>query len=186
MSNANFGTNDRALSTVKTSLGTDLNYSPFSSWYGSVKEKLASSNEITETLFFQALEHIGAVSRNGSQTLPPHDIYQVMKGRDGMVKNSWYCKKNSNISGKFIESYGICLDEITHFERKYLQPMLDILNDIEEQVAIEKEDADIWLAMKKETATRDRYRRLSAQAKSMVKEAKEYIIRDAFKEKGNI
>ena len=44
----------------------------------------------------------------------------------------------------------------------------------------------IWLAMKKETATRDRYRRLSAQAKSMVKEAKEYIIRDAFKEKGNI
>ena len=179
-------TNGAVASTVKTTLGTDLNYSPFSSWYGSVKEKLESSNEITETLFFQALEHIGAVSRNGSQTLPPHDIYEVMKGRDGMVKNSWYCKKNSNIAGKYIESYGICLDELQHFEKKYLKQMLDILTDIEEQVSQEREDADSWLAMKKETAPRNRYRRLSAQAKSMVKEAKEYIIRDVFKDKGEV
>ena len=110
-------TNEITISTIKTSLGEDLNYSPFSSWYGKVKESLLSSNEITETLFFQALEHIGAISRNGSQTLPPKDIYEVMKGKDGMVKNSWYCKKNSNIAGTYVESYGVCLDELEHFEK---------------------------------------------------------------------
>ena len=170
------------LSTVKTGLGVDLNYSPFSSWYGKVKESLDSSNEITESIFFQALEHIGAISRNGSQTLPPKDIYEVMKGRDGMVKNSWYCKKNSNIAGTYVESYGICLDEIDHFEKKYLKPMLHILNSIETQVTAETEYAAEWLKNRKEKSPRTKYKRLSAQAKSIVREAKEYIIRDVFKE----
>ena len=186
---------ERISPTIKTVLGEKLNYSPFSSWYGKVKESLESSNEISETLFFQALEHLGAISRNGSQTLPPKDIYEVMKGRDGMNKNSWYCKKDSNIAGGYIESYGICLDEIEHFERKYLKSITNILSEIEAQMIEERKEACAELEHKK-TKIRNKFRsaeiskefrdkKLKRATKSFrgeMKEIREDIITTVFRE----
>lgn len=172
---------ERTSQMAKGGLGKDLNYQPFSSWYGSVKEKLETSDEITETIFFQALEHIGAVSRKNGATFPPDSIYEVMRGVDGEPKVSWYCKKYSNVKNDYVESYGICLDGIHKFEEKYLQNMIDILTNIEVEVQMEKENAEDWRAAMKEKSPRSKYKRITSQAKAMVREAKDFIVREAFK-----
>lgn len=174
-------TDSRMAETVKGSLGVDLNYQPFSSWYGSVLEKMETSNEITDSIFFQALEHIGAISRRGTAIIPPEAIYEQMKGKDGDPQVSWYCKKFSNVQKEYVESYGICLTQLEKFEDHYLQPMLNILNFIESEVAIERELAEDWRRNAKAKFGRDKHRRISAQARSMVKEARDFIVREAFK-----
>jgi len=174
-------TSEQVAPTVQTVLGADLNYSPFSSWYGKVKETLESSEFITEALFMQALEHIGAISRNGSQTLPPRDIYEIMRGINGKTKSGWYCKKDSTITGRHVESYGICLDEIESFESKYLTPVIRLLTAIELGIQSEAEEAEDYRISKKETARRDQYRRITAKSKRMFEAGKEFVIKDAFR-----
>ena len=195
MSNEMITTDEVVTPTVQTQLGKDLNYSPFSSWYGKVKETLVSSNEITESLFFQALELLGAISRNGSQTLPPKSIYELMKGKNGQTKSKWYCKKLSTIAGRHVESYGICLEELEAFERKYLQKMVDILSEIEKQMADERAEVKLDLEAKREKLntqfkdgkiTREmknkRVKRAEKAARGELREIREDIIQTVFKE----
>ncbi len=177
--------------TAKGTLGKDLNYQPFSSWYGRVKEKMETSSEITESIFFQSLEHIGAISRIGGQTCPPTDIYERMKGRDGEEVVSFYCKKNSNISQTVIESYGICLNKLDIFEDKYLSKILSLLNQIEIQIIEEKEELEKELKAKKDKLksrfpiSEERTRKLKRSDKQFrgeLRETKDDVLLTVFRE----
>ncbi len=192
MSNNKIQISDEKLSqVVTTSLGQDLNYQPFSSWYGRVKEMMETSSEITESIFFQSLEHIGAISRQGSQTFPPSDIYERMRGKDGEEVVSFYCKKNSNISKSVIESYGICLDKLPIFEEKYLGKILSLLNEVEVQIIEEREELEKELKAKKDKL-KSRYprsdertrklKRADKQHRGELKETKDDVLLTVFRE----
>lgn len=173
---------EQIVPTIKTALGKDLNYTTFSSWYGRIKDRMESSNHITENLFMQVLEKLGAISRKNGKTYPPVNVYEQMRGSNGRDKVNFYCKKFSNIAGKHIESYGICINRLQDFEEMYLEKTLAILNDIEKQCIEEEEYMANWLRERKEKSSdKTKWKRYQAQARMMLKEAKEYIVRDVLK-----
>jgi len=114
-------------SNAVSHMSDDGTFLQFQSYFADIKPEIIDNDHIHQDIYFCALVKIDILQKRGNSYLPPEEIYQQMKGSNGLKQLSFYRKK-SNSSGS---SFGFDYDSIGDFNKKHKIELIDLLQEVE-------------------------------------------------------
>jgi len=114
------------------------NYITFQQYAQDIKGEIIDINHITQEMIFCALIKFKIIEKRATNSyIPPSEIYEQMKGKDGQDTIGFY-RKRSGTNGT---GFGFDLETINQLNNEYKAKIVDLVQELEDKLDIAEDEA---------------------------------------------
>lgn len=119
---------EKTQATVTGEITDDGKYMQFQAYYADIKGEIKELDHLTQEMYFCILVKNGILQKRGSAYIPPEEIYEQMKGKDGLESVGIYRKKSLSKGVTF----GFDYENVGDLNKEHKPMIVDALQEVED------------------------------------------------------